>query len=145
MIGSMCKKCSWCNVDTGILILRIGVGFIFIMAGWEKVSNLEGTVAAFATMGFSPFWTYVASFTELLGGIAVLLGIYTKDASVLLAITMAVATYVTRSNQMTMMTPLSFLFSTIALSFMGGGKYVVKKEECACGSCESCKVPNTPN
>lgn len=111
----------------------------------EKVSDLNATVIGFASMGFSPFWAYVASFTELLGGIAVLLGIYTKDAAILLAITMAVATYVTRSNQMAMMTPLSFLFSTLALTFMGGGKYSVMKKDCSCGDCESCKVSNTPN
>jgi uncharacterized membrane protein YphA (DoxX/SURF4 family) len=63
MMDSVCKKCSWMNnKDLGILILRIGVGAIFIFAGWEKVKDLGATVAMFGTMGFSPFWAYVASF-----------------------------------------------------------------------------------
>ena len=108
------KKCSWMNTDTAMLVLRIGVGAIFIFAGWMKVHDLPGTVGMFAGMGFSAFWAYVASFVEFLGGIAVLLGAGTRVAAGLLAVVMIVAAYVVHSNPMMLMTPVSLLFSTLA-------------------------------
>ena len=117
------KKCSWMNTDTAMLVLRIGVGAIFIFAGWMKVHDLPGTVGMFAGMGFSAFWAYVASFVEFLGGIAVLLGVGTRVAAGLLAVVMIVAAYVVHSNPMMLMTPVSLLFSTLALALASGGKY----------------------
>ena len=46
MINKIIKKCSWCNVDAGLLVLRIGIALIFIMAGGMKVANLSGTGTA---------------------------------------------------------------------------------------------------
>ena len=115
------------NTDIALLVLRIGVGAIFIFAGWGKVSDMHATIAGFAQMGFSPFWTYVASYAEFLGGIAVLIGFGTRIASVFLCITMIVATYVLRENMVQAISPLSLLFSTAALCIAGAGKYALKK------------------
>ena len=68
MLDAICKKCSWCNADSALLVLRVGVGAIFIFAGWGKVSDLAGTVAFFGTIGLAPFWAYLVSFVELCGG-----------------------------------------------------------------------------
>lgn len=146
MLDAICKKCSWCNANSALLVLRVGVGAMFIYAGWGKVSDLAGTVAFFGTIGFAPFWAYLVSFVELLGGIAVLLGVYTRIAAGLLSVVMIVAVYKTWGNPQMMMTPLSILFSTLALKLAGGGKHVVMRESC-CGSgtccvggvCEGCK------
>src|SRR3989338_3885677 len=135
MIHSLCKKCSWCNTDSALLVLRIGVGALFIYAGWGKVSDLPGTVAFFGTIGFVPFWAYLVAFVELLGGIAVLLGGGTRVAAALLSIIMLVAIYKTWGNPQ-MMTPLSVLISTLALKLGGGGKYSLMKK--CCGSKGSC-------
>lgn len=142
MIDTMMKKCSWCNTDSGLLVLRIGVGAIFIMTGWMKVSDLSATVGFFATLGFSAFWAYLVTAVELLGGIAVLLGIYSRVATILLSIVMIVATYelfpnlqvaqlpllqyVLKGIQLAM-TPISMLASTIALTLAGSGKYSIKE------------------
>src|SRR3989338_2724295 len=137
MLDAICKKCSWCNADSALLVLRVGVGAIFIYAGWGKVSDLAGTVAFFATVGFGPFWAYLVSFVELIGGIAVLLGVYTRIAAALLSVVMIVAVYKTWGNAQMMMTPVSILFSTLALKLGGAGKYALLKESC-CGSGACC-------
>ena len=125
MFNSIIKKCSWCNVDAGLLVLRIGVAGIFIMTGWMKVSDLPGTVGFFASMGFGAFWAYLVTAVELLGGVAVLLGIYTRVAAKLLAIIMVVAIVVLiRAHNVTLVIgPVALLASNLALVLAGSGRY----------------------
>ncbi len=149
----MMKKCSWCNKHLGLLILRIGVGAIFIMTGWMKAADMTHTIAFFTQIGFNAFWAYVATAVELLGGIAVLLGIYTQFAAPLLAIVMLVATYLLRKDLGAVITPVSLLCSTLALTFIGSGKYSLMRGCCGgcnktcgngtCGTCSTCVSNNT--
>ena len=133
----MLKKCSFCNADTGLLVLRLGVGGIFLYTGWVKVSDLTATVGYFATVGFAPFWAYLVTAVELLGGLAVLLGVYTRIAAAFLTIVMIVAIYETRTMPQFIITPISVFFSVVALKLAGAGKYALTKESC-CGSGMSC-------
>ncbi|MSU55933.1 MAG: DoxX family protein [Candidatus Taylorbacteria bacterium] len=134
MLEAMYKKCPLHTTDAGLLVLRIGVGLIFIVTGYMKVSDLAGTVAFFGTLGFAPFWAYLVAFVELIGGVMVLLGVYTRIASKLLAIIMIVAVYVMRHDMQTVMMSFSVLFSTLALHLAGGGKYSLMKGCCG-GKC----------
>lgn len=144
MFNSLCKKSSWCTADAGLLVLRIGVGAIFIFTGWMKVSDLAGTVGFFGTIGFAPFWAYLVSFVELVGGIAVLLGVYTRVAAGLIAVVMFVATYKLLATPQMLIAPVSLLFSTVALNLAGGGKYSLLRGTCgctlpcSCGNCSAC-------
>ncbi|TSC85226.1 MAG: hypothetical protein G01um101417_93 [Parcubacteria group bacterium Gr01-1014_17] len=143
MFNSLCKKGSWCTADAGLLALRIGVGAIFIVTGWLKVSDLAATVGGFGYIGYGPFWAYLVSFVELVGGIAVLLGVYTRVAAGLLAIVMLVASYNLLATPQALIAPVSLLFSTIALKLAGGGKYSLLRGKCVCGctlpcSCGKC-------
>jgi putative oxidoreductase len=138
MMNAMIKKCSCLTTDTGLLILRIGVGAIFIMAGWMKVSNLHNTVAMFGSMGIGAFWAYLASFAELIGGIAVLLGIFARIGAILLTITMAVAVYMVHADMNMVMLPGILLFANLSLVFGGAGKYSLASKMCACGTCPMC-------
>ena len=85
------KYPSWCTTNSGLLVLRIGVGLIFLLAGWMKASDMTATVGQFGMMGFVPFWAYLVTAVELLAGISVLLGLCTRVAAGLLAIVMIVA------------------------------------------------------
>ena len=113
------------KMNTGLLVLRVGIGALFIMAGWMKVADMHATVGMFASMGINTFWAYVASYAELLGGVAVLLGVFTHFAAAVLAFVMLVAVYETRSNMQMMMTPAVTLFASLALAFTGAGRYSV--------------------
>lgn len=131
----MLAKFPWVNKDTGLLVLRIGVGAIFLFTGWMKVSDLGSTVEFFADSGFAPFWAYLVTFVELLGGAAVLLGlgVYTRVAAKLLAIIMIVAIYTLRATPLMAMTPFLIFFVTFALMCTGAGKYSVMKEGSGAG------------
>ncbi len=39
MINSVIKKCSWFSVNSGLLVLRVGVGAIFILTSEERVNE----------------------------------------------------------------------------------------------------------
>lgn len=136
------------NKNIGLLIIRVVVGAIFAYAGWLKVSNMggdTGTIASFAQMGFNAFWAYVASYTEFLGGIALILGYGTKIAGILLTITMAVAikvVYPVGGLQMAML-PIVLGAVTLGLTFTGSGSYALGAK-CGCPCKEGvCPVEST--
>ena len=126
----MLAKFPWVNTDTGILALRIGVGALFIMTGWIKITDLHATVGFFGSLGFAAFWAYLVTLVELLGGITVLLGlgIYTRNAAKLLAIVMLVVVYLTHFNIAAAMAPFVLFFALFALMCTGPGKYSVIRE-----------------
>ncbi len=68
-----------------MLIGRILISVIFIMSGIDKISNLEMNQGYMASMGVAPVLIFPAIAVELLGGIAVVVGFYTRIAAFLLA------------------------------------------------------------
>ena len=84
-------------VDIALFIVRLALGAIFIahggqkMFGWFGGRGLEATVTGMAGMGIPAALGYLAAFTEFFGGIAVIIGLLSRLASVGLAVTMAVA------------------------------------------------------
>jgi putative oxidoreductase len=76
----------------GALILRIALGLLFIMEGWNKFMDLGGTIKFFGSLGFNgpAGWVCLVACAELLGGILILVGLLTKPACVALATEMAI-------------------------------------------------------
>ncbi|MDR3689653.1 MAG: DoxX family protein [Fimbriimonas sp.] len=86
--------------DIGLLILRIGLGMTMIYFGSQKMLGVFGgrgyvdTVDMFHTkMGVPIVLAHLAIYGEFLGGLGVLAGCLTSIASIGVACTMAVATY----------------------------------------------------
>lgn len=79
------------NGKLGLFVLRLTLGSIFLAHGIGKLSNMEGTIAFFGSIGFSAFAAWVVALVETIGGAAVILGIATQFATSLLAITMIVS------------------------------------------------------
>ena len=84
----------WSGV--GMMILRVVVGLTFALHGWQKLQGgVEGVVGFFNQLGipaagfFGPFITWL----ELLGGIALIIGVGAHWAAKLLAINMIVAIF----------------------------------------------------
>lgn len=84
----------------GMLPLRIVVGLVFLMHGAQKlfVFGLGGTADIMGKLGLPlPFvCAAIVIVVELLGGLAILLGIFTRLAGALLAFEMLVAIIVAR-------------------------------------------------
>ncbi|MDP1719353.1 MAG: DoxX family protein [bacterium] len=80
--------------DWPLLIARVVIAAIFLAHGWPKIKNLKQNAHNFGMMGFKPgaFWGTVVAFTEVFGGLAILVGIATPFAGFALVIDMLVAT-----------------------------------------------------
>jgi uncharacterized membrane protein YphA (DoxX/SURF4 family) len=87
------------NEKLGLFVLRLTLGSIFMVHGISKLSNMEGTIGFFGMIGFSAFWAWVVALVETIGGAAVILGIWTRMVSSLLAITMIVAIFSAKSGK----------------------------------------------
>lgn len=90
---------SFVNSSTGLLFLRIVLGIIMFAHGAQKVLGWYGGYGLSATvqfveqaMGIPAPLMYLASFTEFLGGIALLLGLTTRVFASAIFIEMIVAT-----------------------------------------------------
>lgn len=79
----------------GIAILRIVVGFIFFMHGWQKfnefgVNGVEGMLTGLGIPA-PGLMAILLIATELIGGIMLILGLFTRYVAVAEAIAMVVA------------------------------------------------------
>jgi len=75
-----------------LLLLRAGLGIIFIYYGYPKVFATKPQMfEGFAKIGFPSFMVYVAGVMELFGGALLVAGLFTRVAGILLAGEMAIA------------------------------------------------------
>ncbi len=125
--------------DIGILILRLGLGIMFAAHGLQKAFGLFSGpgIKAFSEMlsglGFSPalFWAYIAGYTELIGGVFLILGIAVRGSSFLLFILIAVAAIKVHIGKGFFLSSGGFEYTFIiaciclALVILGGGKFSI--------------------
>ncbi|SDI00646.1 Uncharacterized membrane protein YphA, DoxX/SURF4 family [Alteribacillus persepolensis] len=80
--------------EIGTVLLRVVLGLIFLVHGWDKFQGGIGNTAGFFdSIGVPGFMAYIVAVIELIGGIAMILGIGTKLAAILFAIIMAGAMF----------------------------------------------------
>lgn len=74
-------------------LLRLAVGIIFVVHGAMKLSDISGTARGFAEHGIplASFSVYLAIVGEFLGGLGLLIGLFTRLAACGTFCTMAVA------------------------------------------------------
>lgn len=118
--------------DLGLLLLRIGVGVIFIVAGWGKLTGIEGVQGFFGNIGIPlpGLMAWVVAIVEFVGGIMVLLGAYARIPYLLLAIIMVVALFTTKlgGEFSAARLDLMLLLTSLALFLIGSGKYSVDQK-----------------
>lgn len=116
------------NIDLALLLIRVGLALVFIAHGWEKINTMEDVVSYFATLKLSAFWAYLVAYVELIGGISMLLGIFTGWAGVLLAANMVGAIAIVKLTQGFIggyEFDLMLFLAAIAISLAGPGHYTV--------------------
>lgn len=121
------------NHDLGLLLLRLAVGVIFLAHGWAKFGDMASTVGFFSQLGLPPVFAYIVAAVEFLGGIALIVGVYTDLAALLLAIVMVVALVYVKMITLKVGLmggyefDLALLASLLAIIFIGPGKHVALK------------------
>ena len=86
--------------DAAALILRAGLGVMFIAHALLKINvfTLPGTVKFFESVGLPGPLAYVTVAAELLGGAALILGVYTRVVAFALVPVLIGATWVHAGN-----------------------------------------------
>ena len=119
--------------EFGLLILRLGIGGMFILHGWPKITGgpagWEKLGMATTSVGihFAPiFFGFMAAIAEFGGGICLILGLFTREACLLLFIDMVVAStmHLTKGDGFIVAShaiEAAILF--LSLTFIGPGKY----------------------
>jgi putative oxidoreductase len=122
-------------------ILRIGIGLILIphgaqkLFGWFGGMGFEKFVALFNTLGYRPgiFWLTLVALTEFVGGILLVLGLFTRFAALALVIFMIVAVHFTSGKGFFWTAgglEYSLLILLVGLVFLirGGGEYSLDRK-----------------
>lgn len=124
--------------NTGLLIIRVGLGIMFIFHGYPKLLGgpdqwtAVGSAMKYTGIDFFPVgWGLLAAVTETFGGFLVILGLAFRPATLLLAITMLVATTMHLKsgdglNVASHAIEAAIVF--IGLTFIGPGRYSVDKK-----------------
>jgi len=112
------------------VIMRVILGVIFALNGWNKLQGIDGFAGMLDTWGVpgaSLGLAYFVAVVELLGGVAMILGLFTRLSGLLLAIVMLVAIiFVHMPNGLLgdggMAYPLALFGLASAMALLGGGK-----------------------
>lgn len=116
------------RADICLLVTRLIIGGIFVFSGWAKVADMSMTVEFFGSLNIPAFLAYIVSYGELIGGILLLIGLWTEYASIFLAVVMIVAICLTIPlGPQAFMTPLATLAGIIAILGNGAGKYSIRR------------------
>lgn len=85
--------------DVGLLILRVGIGIMFVFHGFPKLTAARETLTlpggSWEYMGVNftlNIWGYMAALSELVGGILLTMGFFTRTTCFFMLATMIVAT-----------------------------------------------------
>ncbi|WP_051910353.1 DoxX family protein [Lysinibacillus sp. BF-4] len=75
--------------NIGLLIARILLGVIFFLHGLAKFQGgISGTAEFFGSIGLPGALAYIVAIIELVGGILIILGLFTKVISLLFIVVM---------------------------------------------------------
>lgn len=124
------------------LTLRLSAGVIFVAHGAQKLfgsfggHGLAGTGQWMASIGLEPGYlmALAAGSAEFFGGIALLIGLLTRPAAFVLALTMLVAIITVHLPNGLFMSNggyefgLALLGMSVALTFNGGGKFSLDRK-----------------
>jgi putative oxidoreductase len=117
--------------DFGLLLVRLALAAVFIAHGWQKLQDINGVVGFFGQISIPlpGVMAYVVALTEFLGGIAMLVGLWTQLAGCLLAIVMVVAIMQVRFAKGFIggyEFELTLLLIALGIALAGPGSYSVK-------------------
>ncbi len=130
----MSKKSIGTQGHAGLLALRIGIGILFIIHGYGKVTGGPqawaelGQATTYVGISFLPkFFGFMASISEFLGGILLIAGLFTRVAATLMLITMLVAVAKHAAGGESFYHPLTNALVFLAFTLTGPGRYSVDR------------------
>ncbi|HDN9016994.1 TPA: DoxX family protein [Aeromonas salmonicida] len=115
--------------DMALLVGRVLLALMFVMAGWSKIGGYAGTQGYMEAMGVPGFMLPLVMLLELGGGLAVVLGLFTRSIAVLLAGFTLMAAFIFHYQPADQMQMLMFMKNVsvaggfLALAAAGAGAF----------------------
>jgi putative oxidoreductase len=120
------------------LVVRVAVGWNLVVHAWGKLMIAppsDAMLKGYADLGFTPpeLWFWMSTGTEMLGGIALILGLFTRFFAAAVAIEMLIITaiywktgfaWTRRGYEYTLMWGLI----SFAIALRGGGPYSLDRK-----------------
>ena len=120
--------------DVGLLVLRVLTGCFIATHGYGKIftdGRMEKFAEGVAEMGFPVpiVFAWAAALSELVGGLLMAAGLFTRYAAFLVFSTMTVAAFIRHADDPFSMKEKALLFWTISLAIMlmGAGRYALDR------------------
>ena len=126
------------SAHIGITVLRVSLGLMWIAHALLKllVFTLPGTAQYFQSIGFPGFLAYPVFAAELVGGSAMLLGVYARQSALALVPVMGVAAWVHMPNGWVHTSPgggweypVFLIAASVALWLLGDGAAAIKRSD----------------
>ena len=122
------------STDLGLLIIRLNVGGLLLFHGiYKTINGVAGIEEMLSSIGLPGFIAYGALLSELVASIMVVLGVWPRAASAVIAVNMVVAILMAHLSVLLSVDPVTggwaielpmlYLLPALALCFTGGGKY----------------------
>jgi putative oxidoreductase len=121
------------KIDTGLLVLRVGMGVMFVLHGFPKLmggpERWTKVGSAMESLGihFAPtFWGLMAGLSECVGGVLIALGLLTRPTCAVLVFTMIIAAlkHLSAGDPFARFShPIEAGIVFIALAIMGPGRH----------------------
>jgi putative oxidoreductase len=123
--------------NLGMLVIRLGVGIIFIKSGIGKLFAGQDTLISIGknmqligVNTYPLFWGICAMLSELVGGSLLIIGCLVRPAAFILSFTMFIAIlhHIHAGDDIqTIFYPLSYFLICLGILFAGPGEYVFLK------------------
>lgn len=126
------------HAATAALVLRLSLGTMFIAHALLKlfVFTLPGTAQFFASLGLPGFLGYVTFAAELVGGVLLVLGVYTRVVALALVPVLLGATWAHLGNGWLFSAPNGgweypafWTVTLIVQALLGDGAYALRRSE----------------
>lgn len=126
------------NNDIAKLLLRILVGGMMMFHGLDKIINgIKGVKQLTVNAGLPEFFAYGVYVGEVIVPILIILGLYARGASLVLALNMIVAIFLAYGGDLFTLgkhgaplieLPLFYLVLSVVIFFLGSGRYAVNSK-----------------
>jgi len=126
------------NSDIAKLIIRLSLGVMMLFHGVEKIINgISGVKYLTTNSGLPEFLAYGVYIGEVVVPIFIILGLYARVASVVLALNMLMAIFLAHGNSLfelgkhgapTIELPFFYLILSISVFLLGSGRYAVNSK-----------------
>lgn len=122
--------------SAGLFFLRLVTGFIFVLHGAMKLSDMTQIIGYFGTLGLAAWVAWFIALLEVVGGAALILGVATRFFGALFTIEMVVILFLFGIGTAVTAHQFELLLTAASLSIAlaGSGRWSLFPLECArCG------------